>query len=409
MPYLINPGGRMVAIDNLDVFDYYKNKTGFRLPKPEQITEFEKQRCEMFEKMRDSANQSRVYKKDSIHFATVTQGLRADGYGMASAAMIEGLKKYGIDAQTSYDGQKVAVLFHAPYSLTSLASPIKVLYTMFESDKIPDEWTPYLQVADLIIVPSKWCADVFKKAGFDTRVVPLGYNDNVYNPIERKIKRDTREDFVFLHYNAFNIRKGFPEVFKAFLQEFKPDEPVKMILKTTQKWSQIPAPFRAMNYPNIKIIAESYTEGQMYDLMRQSDCFVFPSRGEGFGLTPLEAMATGLPTIVPNAHGITEYFDDRYMYEVKVKEECPALYSRYKNQDVGKMVVCDVDHLRSQMRWIYEHEKEAKQKGEQASEYATNWTIDKTSQMLADIVKEMMKMVVQNKELVDHLILEKIT
>jgi len=126
-------------------------------------------------------------------------------------------------------------------------------------------------------------------------------------------------------------------------------------------------------------------------LLASADCFVFPSRGEGFGMTPLEAMATGLPTIVPNAHGITEYFNDAFMYEAKVGEECPALYSRYKGQDVGKMVVCDVDQLAQQMRYIYEHEEEALVKGKAAATYVKQWTLRKTSEKLKQVIDEMSK------------------
>ena len=37
---------------------------------------------------------------------------------------------------------------------------------------------------------------------------------------------------------------------------------------------------------------------------------------------------------------------------------------RYKNQDVGEMYVNDVDDLRKQMRYVYEHQDEALEKGE---------------------------------------------
>ena len=109
---------------------------------------------------------------------------------------------------------------------------------------------------------------------------------------------------------------------------------------------------------------------------------MFPSRGEGFGITPLEAMATGIPAIVPNAHGISEYFNSDYMYEVKVKEMTPALYSRYKNQDVGDMFLNDIKHLQKQMRYAYEHQDEVLAKGERAAEYVKKWTFKKTAEII---------------------------
>jgi glycosyltransferase involved in cell wall biosynthesis len=58
---------------------------------------------------------------------------------------------------------------------------------------------------------------------------------------------------------------------------------------------------------NVDVIGNVYTQQQMHDLFSRVQCMVYPSRGEGFGLIPFEAMASGLPTIVP-AHGGTSDF-----------------------------------------------------------------------------------------------------
>ena len=267
---------------------------------------------------------------------------------------------------------------------------------MFESTKIPDDWIDYLKVADKVIVPSRWCRDVFKKAGIDAEVIPLGYDDDIFTYKERYNRRKKKEVFTFLHYNAFNIRKGFPEVFRAFVEEFQKDEPVRLILKTTLACP--PIPIRKESYPNIEVIADRFSEKELTDLLHRSDCLVYPSRGEGFGMTPIECMATGMPVIVPNAHGITEYFDKDFMYEVKVQEECPALYQRYKGEDVGKMVICDVKDLRKQMRWVYEHQDEAIEKGKKASDYVRQWTFRKTSAKLKTIIETMYDMPIKDKK-----------
>jgi glycosyltransferase involved in cell wall biosynthesis len=150
------------------------------------------------------------------------------------------------------------------------------------------------------------------------------------------------------------------------------------------------------------------SDNEMFDLMKRSDCFLFPSRGEGFGIDPLECMATGMPVITPNAHGMTEYFDHKYMYEVKVKEKCPALYARYKGVDVGEMVVCNVDDLRKQMRYIYEHQTEAFAMGKKASEFVKDWTFGKAAAKMKVRLDEIMLQPLEKKKVGNVLTLEQV-
>jgi len=54
----------------------------------------------------------------------------------------------------------------------------------------------------------------------------------------------------------------------------------------------------------------SYTRPQLADLFAASDCFVYPSRHETFGLVLAEAMSAGLPVIGPNCTAPPEFVDD---------------------------------------------------------------------------------------------------
>ncbi|MFA5768347.1 MAG: glycosyltransferase family 4 protein [Bacteroidales bacterium] len=404
MPYLVSPTGKITAVDNEKRFEDWLRQPGFRQATEDEVKEHQAEKIEQVLKQQKANHDPAL----GLYMATVSQG-GADGYGVASDLLIKQLRKMGEDVKLYYDHQNIAILFHAPYGILQIEAPYRIIYTMFESDRIPDEWHDYLNAADKILVPSKWCQGVFAEAGFQTEVVPLGYDAATYTYVERQPVRDTRRNFTFLHYNAFNARKGFLEVFKAFTQEFRKDEPVKLVLKTTL--NRTPVPIIKSQYPNIDVITGKATKAQMQNILARADCFVFPSRGEGFGVTPLEAMATGLPAIVPNAHGISEYFDKKYMYEVKVSGTCPGLYLRYKGQNVGKMVVCDIDDLRRQMRHVYEHETEARKMGKRAAEYVRQWTAEESAKKLKAVIDDIRRqpLPIKSRPSSNILTLEKIT
>lgn len=320
---------------------------------------------------------------DGIYYQTVSSS--PDGYGMSRDLLKKEVFREGVYLSENYSGQKVGLLYSYPYGINAMRTDVRIVFTMFESDKIPEDWPEYLKAADQVLVPSEWCQEVFKKAGIESTVVHLGYNDEQFYFIDRPVPVENSEPFTFIHYDSFNIRKGFMEVVTAFSEEFQDNEPVRLILKTVHQNS--PIPIMKSEYPNIEVVRDRLDEKGLRELLGRANCMVYPSRGEGFGITPLEAMATGLPAIVPNAHGISAYFNSEYMLEVQATEKTPALYNRFKGQDVGSMVAPDVKDLREKMRYAYNHQAEMKALGKKASEYVQAFTYKRTAKQLVEILK----------------------
>jgi glycosyltransferase involved in cell wall biosynthesis len=318
----------------------------------------------------------------TVYFQTVKA--TPDGYGMSRDHIKNQMANLKIFMTESFEDQKVGLLYNYPYGVISMRSSVRLIYTMFESDRIPEEWIDYLNMADEVLVPSRWCQEVFAKSGIESTVVPLGFNADLFRFIERPLPAALDKPFTFIHYDSFNIRKGFFEVLEAFQKEFGTDENVKLILKTAQ--ASPPIPLNPMEYPNVQVITGSLPENELMQLLATANCMVYPSRGEGFGITPLEAMATGLATIVPNEHGISEYFNSEYMLEVKATERCPAMYRRWQGEDVGKMVVADIEDLRRQMRYAYGHQAEMKELGQKASKYVQQYSYANCAANLAKII-----------------------
>ena len=65
--------------------------------------------------------------------------------------------------------------------------------------------------------------------------------------------------------------------------------------------------------PWVKVLG-SVSDGELKALYERALCFAFPSRYEGFGLPPLEAMRCGCPTVVSSAASLPEVCGDAALY-----------------------------------------------------------------------------------------------
>ncbi len=379
MGYLLkNPSGRIVEIDDKKAFKKFLASKGFDLPSPEEEKRFRGKQTELFDE--DA-------KKDNLRIQFVAPSMNHDGYGQSQKSLRDALEAEGVILDEKYDGQEIGLAYGYPDRIQLLQTPIKIWFSMFESTKIPDSWAEEARRVDYVIVPSKFCRDAFKKSGFVAEVINLGYDPKTFTFEPKDYNKET---FSFLHYDAFNQRKGWDLVFKAFNEEFNKDEPVELILKTTKK--RLPFPIMKSQYPKIRVVKEIFKHKDLAELIQDSDCFVLPSRGEGFGIPPLEALACGTPVIVSNATGHKEYFTKEYFFGIKAEKEVPALYKAFHGENVGKMVEPDVEDLKRQMRFVFEHRSYAYNMAKEGAKWVkANWTYKQTAEKMARYLNNLSK------------------
>jgi glycosyltransferase involved in cell wall biosynthesis len=248
------------------------------------------------------------------------------------------------------------------------------IYTMFETTHLPQSWVAMLNRAEHILVPSSWLVESWKEQGVTPPIDVYGHgiDPEVFAPLERP----ERETFTFLHYGQLSIRKGTDLVVEAFQRAFAGRPDVHLILKHTMPVFPVP-----LGIPNVEYIHAAYSKEQLRALMQRADCFVFPTRGEGFGLPPLEAMATGLPTIVTNWSGPADYADPDDTLTVdstmSPSREFDYIYRDYlaPGETTGEWAEPKVDDLVEKMRWVVDHRAEARAMGSRAARrIAEQWT-----------------------------------
>lgn len=120
------------------------------------------------------------------------------------------------------------------------------------------------------------------------------------------------EQFV-LYAGALDARKNVELVLDAVERLYAGGRRVTLVL-AGQRWfgaGRLEQRIAALVARGVDVRALGYLhETVFYELMRRASVFVFPSRYEGFGLPPLEAMSLGVPTIVSTAGSLPEICGD---------------------------------------------------------------------------------------------------
>lgn len=278
---------------------------------------------------------------------------------------------------TPFQVREVGISFGFPVQFDSmLFNKFRVGYTMFETDKLPSGKTwagksgnaahTINSSCDLLIVPCEHNRKLFKDSGVDIpiEVVQNGLHPTGFPLLDRS-KREPGHKYTFLIMGTLSIRKNSGAVISAFIQAFKGIDDVRLIVKT-QSGTHGHMEFDK-SLGDIEIIDAVYDSKQMRQLMKEADCFVFPTHGEGFGLPPIEAAATGLPTIIARNTGMADYANEDYFLVVDSDKKEPA--KRYPKDwgDVGNWYVPEFDQIRDKMLWAYEHQDEAAALGQRAS------------------------------------------
>lgn len=229
-----------------------------------------------------------------------------------------------------------------------------------EVDRCTAQWVVKCNEMDLIIVPSKFSAEVLSETVYQAEqngeikylkivkpiyVIPHWFNKpKAITP--SKFQFSTKKNLLFVglwgNKGGFGEdRKNVSDLIRIFLDENKDNPDVGLVLKTsiitnspedlhhtTNKIKQIKS-----NFPNVKckihLIHQSLTEDEMWSLYdhKQIQGFVSLTNGEGFGLPLLEAAACGKPIIATNWSGHLDFLREKngflpVKFELKEIPEC---------------------------------------------------------------------------------------
>jgi len=181
----------------------------------------------------------------------------------------------------------------------------------------------------------------------------------------RNSKENAGEDFrdahnignattLFVYVGALLPRKGLDILLDSWCQAFKPDEDVALIVKSSYSHGGEMIKEKLLAFTGCpkcgRIIHLEHWSGNddLTSLYDAANIFVHPSRAEGFGLTPLEALGFGKLVVAPNMGASNDFLSQYYAYLVDAElQTCSTFpcderaFCVFQDKDEGSWNKCE--------------------------------------------------------------------
>lgn len=258
-------------------------------------------------------------------------------------------------------------------------------WTMLETDGISPLWVRLCNSMDEVWVPSEFNRDTFTVGGVDParlQVMPLGIDPARFHPGVRPLAIPGRRGFNFLANMEWIPRKGYDILLRAYLEEFRGDEDVSLTIKAYNNSNYDPeggrirgeivrigAAVGGRNPPSVILLSRVMPPGQLPALYRAADCYILPTRGEGWNFPAMEAAACGVPVITTAWSGHLAFLNEANSYLIPIERLEPVPAQGTPNDAVyagSRWAVPGLAETRRLMRHVFTHRQEAAAKARRA-------------------------------------------
>ena len=252
----------------------------------------------------------------------------------------------------------------------------RYIYTTFESTLPPANWAHHINCFEKLFVSCNMTSKGFQDIGVEVPVsiVPFGVNEELWPYRKRSNKNRPLRFLLFANAEWSDGRKNYVAAFNAFKKAFGNNRNVELWLKVTS--GEVP-PHVSMS-PNVKVINGRFTQQELLELLYNVDCLLFPSKGEGYGLPPREAMCSGIPVVAANFGGLESIMnlDLNYSLDYKLVNASYNLpeYIRDNNgsANFGKWARPDEQSFKSTLLHILDNRAELVERGANCAEWIRN-------------------------------------
>jgi glycosyltransferase involved in cell wall biosynthesis len=282
------------------------------------------------------------------------------GYGKSFIEIQKAFRNYyynGEQLLVDFNSKRSKVqMYYGPHPIESAHYPgqYRIHMSQHEATMIfPHKVKAYTEDCEEVWTANHWGAKSMINSGVPEDRIHV-YEHGIDPLLYKEVLRGNGNKVRFLHIDSGSPRKRSDLVEKAFDSIYdKYKDQIELTLKYTH------APHSGRNWldkevlatqgdwlrPGTRHINETLSDEEMAELINYHDVLVYPTEGEGFGMIPLEAMATGMPVISTQEWcSYSKYLMDESI-ESDIKE--PEISWGYPR--VGNGVIAKFDSIVHQM------------------------------------------------------------
>lgn len=238
------------------------------------------------------------------------------------------------------------------------SSKIKIAYSVFEATRIPMRWVFTLNKNfDAVVVPDAFLEEVYRNCGVEIPIFVLPLPIYIDKFLEKPLKAMPDKPFTFGMSAQFLQRKNHMLLLEAFVQEFGNNPAVRLYLHGRNGDNKIVQDLhnkiKKSGCKNAFIVQKSLGADGYIDFLSSLDCYVFVSSGEGFSITPREALACGIPCILSDNSAHRTICKTSYLASVPALVPQRIRFSKKYKDNYGYLFSPTVKDVRKALRDVY--------------------------------------------------------
>lgn len=221
-----------------------------------------------------------------------------------------------------------------------------------------------VKLAQHFLVASKVVSQSIQEHGGNASKIyriPYGVNSKRF---DYQRKKSLAKPLNMLYVGQVNHRKGIHHLFHV-MERFSEDDICVKLAGSIDKSSELYT--RYVGKKNIEFCG-FVTSDRLAKLYKDSDVFVFPTIGEGFGLVVLEALSCGVPVIITNLAGGND-----------------AIITGVNGIEYDAL---NEDELEKAIRWFLDHPEKLPEMSEAARRTAEQYTWERYYEQVSEAVND---------------------